>query len=114
MAAYRPSLRLSSVQPPVLSGSGGREDAGEPGAAVVAAKPPRLLDQVRAKLRILHYSIRTEEVPARRDELDHAIHCAMRPTSGSVVVGRGIDLRSAADARVLDVPRAGRLRKRGI
>ena len=24
-------------------------------------KPPRLLDQVRAKLRLLHYAIRTEE-----------------------------------------------------
>ena len=35
----------------------------EPGASdPVPAQPPRLLDQLRARLRVLHYSIRTEQV----------------------------------------------------
>ncbi len=38
--------------------------AGAEAAPAAAAKQPRLLDQVRAKLRILHYSIRTEEAYA--------------------------------------------------
>ena len=32
-----------------------------PASVSVAAQPPRLLDQVRARIRILHYSIRTEQ-----------------------------------------------------
>jgi hypothetical protein len=35
--------------------------AGAEAAPAAAAKQPPLLDQVRAKLRMLHYSIRTEE-----------------------------------------------------
>lgn len=37
--------------------------AAEPDAPdILAAQPPRLLDQLRARLRVLHYSIRTEQV----------------------------------------------------
>ena len=36
-------------------------DPALPASESVAARPPRLLDQVRARIRILHYSIRTEQ-----------------------------------------------------
>lgn len=36
-------------------------DPALPASESVAAQPPRLLDQVRARIRILHYSIRTEQ-----------------------------------------------------
>jgi len=59
--SYRPPVQRASVAPPGFSGTDGREADGQAPSTVVAPKPPRLLDQVRTKLRVLHYSKRTEE-----------------------------------------------------
>ena len=61
-------LRTSITDAQGLSDAAERERAARaqaaaaaPAGVATAPNKPRLLDQVRAKLRVLHYSIRTEE-----------------------------------------------------